>query len=256
LCAAELHASTAPPSPPAVTAQARGLALRYAGAAEAVIQGLDLTLAGGSGLVVIGPSGSGKSTLLRLLGTALAPTAGSLSLFGRDVARLDRDALAGLRRRIGILFQDNRLMPAVTVFDNIALPLRLRGLAGAELETRLAPLLERLGLAPRRARRVGELSIGQQRIVAFGRALAGDPKLLLVDEPMAHLDLTRMSLVTTLLAEQRALGRTVVMTAVDDVSADLRDFDQARLVGGMLRQPGPRSPLAAPPATLALARAG
>ena len=167
----------------------RGVAMRYesrAGAVDALAP-IDLGLAQGEVVAVVGPSGCGKTTLLRTIAGLTRPTSGSVRLHGRDLwsrRRPDPEALASL----AIVFQDANLLPWLTVEDNIALPLKLRGVDRAARRAAAAALCERTGLEGFARHRPRELSIGIRQRVALARALVDAPRLLLLDEPFASLD--------------------------------------------------------------------
>ena len=141
--------------------------MRYGPAAE-VLHDIDLRLPAGSFHFLVGPSGAGKSSLLRLLSLTQAPSRGRIMLFGRDVAQLDRPETALLRRRIGVVFQDFRLLDHLTAFDNLALPLRLGGASDEQISNHVSDLLGWLGLGEAIEKRPPELSMGQRQLVAIG----------------------------------------------------------------------------------------
>ncbi|MGH7040608.1 MAG: ABC transporter ATP-binding protein [Acetobacteraceae bacterium] len=181
----------APPSPPldAPLVRARGLCLTLPAAAGPVniLRGLDLDLAAGETVGLVGRSGSGKTSLLMLLAGLERPTAGSLTFAGRDLTRLDEDALARWRRdHVGIVFQSFHLIPGMTAAENVAVPLELAGRRDAGRVA--AQLLDAVGLGHRLRHLPGQLSGGEQQRVALARALAARPALLLADEPTGNLD--------------------------------------------------------------------
>ncbi len=148
-----------------------------------------LRLARGEVVAIIGPSGSGKTTLLQIAGAIDRPTSGHVRIEGRDLADLDRKALAVLRRRrVGFVFQTFNLMPGLSALDNVALPLRLDGCKRAQAAARARQLLEEVELGHRLAHRPGQLSAGEQQRVALARALANSPAVVLADEPSGSLD--------------------------------------------------------------------
>ena len=172
----------------------------------AVLHGVNLALASGEMLVIVGASGCGKSTLLRLVAGLEVPTSGRIVLDGRDVARLDPSA-----RDIAMVFQNYALYPHMSVFDNMAYGLRIRGLAKPDIERRVHEAADMLGLRPMLARKPRQLSGGQRQRVAMGRAIVREPKLFLFDEPLSNLDAT---LRVQMRAEIRRLQRRMRVTSL------------------------------------------
>ncbi len=187
-----------------------GVGLRY-GAGALVLHDLTFALPSGAFRWLSGPSGSGKTSLLRLLTFAERPTAGRLSVLGQQIESARRRDLPPLRRRIGMVFQDFRLLPHLSAFDNVALPLRLARRPEAQLRADVAEMLRWVGLEQRAAARPNELSGGEQQCVAIARAVIHRPALLLADEPTGNLDDTQARRLLELLAELNRLGTTVVV---------------------------------------------
>jgi putative ABC transport system ATP-binding protein len=159
-----------------------------------------------------GPSGSGKSTLLSILGLLDAPTAGQYELGGEKAASLDETERAFVRnRRIGFIFQSFNLIGDLTVYENVELPLTYRGIAPAERKKRSEQALEKVGMMHRARHMPGQLSGGQQQRVAVARAVAGEPLILLADEPTGNLDSKNGDGVMALLEELHAAGATICM---------------------------------------------
>jgi len=186
----------------------------YANGSLAVqaLRGVSLEVPAGEYLAIMGPSGSGKSTLMNILGCLDTVSSGRYALDGLDVADLDEADLAEIRnRRIGFVFQQFNLLPALTAWRNVELPLFYAGVAPAERKRRAIAALERVGLGDRVDHRPGELSGGQQQRVAVARALAGEPAMILADEPTGNLDSTSTADVLDLLDELHAAGRTIVL---------------------------------------------
>ncbi|MBM0128203.1 ABC transporter ATP-binding protein [Pimelobacter simplex] len=188
------------------------------------LRGIDVRIDEGEYVAVIGPSGSGKSTLMNLLGCLDLPTEGRYVLAGEDTSSLDEAALAAIRnRRIGFVFQQFHLLPSMTAWRNVELPLVYAGLPRPERRERAIAALARVGLGDRVDHRPGELSGGQQQRVAVARALVTEPALLLADEPTGNLDSGSTRDVLELLDELHGSGRTIVLiTHEPDVAARAR----------------------------------
>jgi len=153
------------------------------------LKGVDLEIAEGEFLALVGPSGSGKSTLLNLIGGLDRPTSGRLSVAGEDLGELSRRALAELRlKRIGFVFQEYNLIPVLNALENVEYVMLLQGVPDVERRDRARAILGEVGLAGMEDRRPGELSGGQQQRVAVARAIVAEPALVLADEPTANLD--------------------------------------------------------------------
>jgi lipoprotein-releasing system ATP-binding protein len=165
-----------------------------------VLRGVDLTLAPGDALAVMGPSGSGKSTLLYILGTLDAPTSGAVRLGGTDPFALPERELAAFRNgRIGFVFQDHHLLPQCSAVENVLIPTLVGKDAPAAVKDRALKLLDRVGLSSRLTHRPAELSGGERQRVAVARALVQRPALVLADEPTGNLDRTSAAAVGDLL---------------------------------------------------------
>jgi putative ABC transport system ATP-binding protein len=181
------------------------------------LRGIDLTVAEGEFLAIMGPSGSGKSTLLHLLGGVDSATSGQVLLEGADLATLSDDQRTiTRRRRIGFIFQSFNLLPTLSAEENVSLPLELDGVALVEARRRAAAALDLVGMAPRRTHFPGSLSGGEQQRTAIARALVIEPALLLADEPTGNLDSANGRQVTMLLrrlVDQRR--QTIVMVTHD-----------------------------------------
>jgi cell division transport system ATP-binding protein len=189
--------------------------LRY-GNGPQVLQGLSFALPPGAFRWLLGPSGAGKTSLLRLLTLAVRPTAGQLTLLGVEVERARRRDLPRLRRQIGMVFQDFRLLPHLSAFDNVALPLRLAGRPEGQVRADVGEMLRWVGLAGQLEARPAELSGGEQQRVAIARAVIGRPALLLADEPTGNLDDAQAERLMQLLGELNRLGTTVVVATHND----------------------------------------
>ena len=176
------------------------------------LDGISFALARGEMVALVGPSGCGKTTLLNLIGCVDLPTSGDIRIEGRSTSDLDDDALTLLRRdRIGTIFQFFNLLPALTVAQNVALPLVLQHVPPAELDARVAGALELVGMAKRAAAFPAELSGGQQQRVAIARAVVHRPTIVLADEPTGNLDTRSGGIVLDLLRRLADAGQTVLM---------------------------------------------
>lgn len=191
-------------------------------AAVAALAGVDLTVASGEFVALMGPSGSGKSTCMNVIGCLDTPTAGSYRLAGVEVTRLDADGRALLRRYvIGFVFQGFHLLPRLTALENVELPLLYQGVAKRERRARALAALREVGLAGREHHRPSELSGGQQQRVAIARAIVTRPQLLLADEPTGNLDSARSHEIMRLLdALNRTTGVTIVMVTHEPEMAE------------------------------------
>jgi putative ABC transport system ATP-binding protein len=180
------------------------------------LRNFDLQVQAGEFVAVTGPSGSGKTTFLTIAGLLEAFSSGRYELDGIDVSRMGDDERSRIRnRKIGFIFQAFNLIPDLDVIDNIEVPLRYRGLPGAERRRLATDALARVGLSARARHYPGELSGGQQQRVAIARALAGQPRLLLADEPTGNLDSQMARSVMELLEELHRDGATLVMVTHD-----------------------------------------
>jgi putative ABC transport system ATP-binding protein len=180
------------------------------------LRGIDLAVAEGEFLAIVGPSGSGKSTLMHILGCLDRPTSGAYRFGGTAVAELTDDQLAELRSRaIGFVFQTYNLLPRTSALENVATPLLYQGVPRRERLARARAALERLGLGDRVDHEPSELSGGQQQRAAIARALVTEPRLLLADEPTGNLDTVSGGEVIGILHELNSAGMTVVLITHD-----------------------------------------
>ena len=205
----------------------RGAALQESAAAQPVISMVDVgmtypngkvaladvnvTIPGGDFVFLVGPSGAGKSTFIRLLIREQLPTSGRVTVAGRDLLRMRRRDVPKLRRRIGIVFQDFRLLPQKTVFENVAFALEVTGAGRAEIRRRVPQLLSLVGLQEHNEHLPTQLSGGEQQRVAIARALVHDPAMLIADEPTGNLDPVTSWEIIQLLIQINGLGTTVLM---------------------------------------------
>ncbi|HEU0120328.1 MAG TPA: ABC transporter ATP-binding protein [Bryobacteraceae bacterium] len=188
------------------------------------LAGIHLNLRRGEYVSISGPSGCGKSTLLAILGLLDSPTGGSYVLNGRPVQSLKLAERARIRNReIGFIFQAFNLIGDLTVYENVELPLTYRGMSGAERKKRVGEALERVGMSHRVKHYPSQLSGGQQQRVAVARALAGDPSILLADEPTGNLDSQNGEQVMDLLRELHRGGATICMVTHDPRYAKYAD---------------------------------
>jgi cell division transport system ATP-binding protein len=172
---------------------------------------VNVTIPAGDFVFLVGPSGAGKSTFIRLLIREQLPTSGRVIVDGRDLARLRRRDVPKLRRRIGIVFQDFRLLPAKTVFENVAFALEVTGAGGADIRRRVPQLLNLVGLQDHADHLPTQLSGGEQQRVAIARALVHEPAMLIADEPTGNLDPVTSWEIIQLLIQINGMGTTVLM---------------------------------------------
>ena len=209
--------------------------VRYGAGAE-VLADISFTLPAGSFHFLTGPSGAGKSTLLRLMYLGHRPSRGLISLFGRDTATIVPTELPLIRRRIGVVFQEFRLLDHLSAVDNVALPLRVAGVAEDQVRRHVTELLDWVGLADRLDARPVVLSGGEQQRVAIARAVINRPSLLLADEPTGNVDDPIAVRLMYLFEELNKLGTTVVIAThnrslVSRFKHGLVELDEGRLVG-------------------------
>ena len=188
--------------------------LRY-GTDREVLSNVSFTLFPGRFYFLTGASGAGKTSLLKLLYLAQRPSRGAIRMFGTDVITLPRDRLPAYRRRMGVVFQDFRLVDHLSAFDNVALPLRVAGVREADLQAPVADMLEWVGLAQRADARPATLSGGEQQRVAIARAVIGRPDMLVADEPTGNVDPEMALKLIRLFEALNRLGTTVVVATHD-----------------------------------------
>jgi len=180
------------------------------------LKGVDLRIRAGEFVAIVGPSGSGKSTLMNLVGCLDTPTGGTYLLRDKEVAGLDKNELAKIRNeRVGFVFQNFNLLPQITAFENVEMPLMFGGIPRKERKERVRTLLEKVGLAERMEHRPTELSGGQMQRVAVARALAMNPDIVLADEPTGNLDTSSGGDVMSLFEELWKQGRTMIVITHD-----------------------------------------
>jgi putative ABC transport system ATP-binding protein len=208
------------PPPPLVALRALSRIYREGERERVVLRDVDLEVARGEFVALVGRSGSGKSTLLNLISGIDAPSAGEVAIAGTPITGLgERERTLFRRRHIGFVFQFFNLVATLTVEENLRLPLELVGRAGAEARTRVAALLRDVGLADRAAAYPDRLSGGEQQRVAVARALAHDPELILADEPTGNLDTDAAEQVLGLLSRARREGGKTVLIVTHSADA-------------------------------------
>lgn len=199
---------------PAPVLRMTNVGLRY-GRAPEVLKDISLTLKAGSFHFLTGASGAGKSSLLKLIYLAHRASRGDVELFGQDVERSPREALPAVRRRIGVVFQEYRLLDHLSAMDNVALPLRVAGQKPAAYRADAAELLEWVGLGARKLAMPATLSGGEKQRLAIARAVVNRPELLIADEPTGNVDHEMRLKILRLFVELNRLGATVLIASHD-----------------------------------------
>jgi cell division transport system ATP-binding protein len=199
------------------------------------LQGLNLEVQAGEFVFLVGPSGAGKSTLMKLLYRAEQPTAGQVLVGGVDITRLSEGQMPGLRQRIGVVFQDYKLLPQRTVFENVAFALKVLGVSRVEMQKRVRSALDLVGLRDSADCFPTQLSGGQQQRVCLARAIVNTPPLLIADEPTGNLDPETSWEIMRLLTKINMHGTTVVVAThnklvVDNMRRRVVTIDHGRLV--------------------------
>jgi cell division ATP-binding protein FtsE len=207
--------------------------LRY-GMGPEVLRDVSFFLPERSFQFLSGPSGSGKTTLLRLLFLSLKPTRGLITIFGKDRSRITRDELPMIRRKIGVVFQDFRLLDHLTTYENVALPLRVRGREEASYRSDVVELLKWVGLGDRMHVLPPVLSGGEKQRAAIARALIEQPRILLADEPTGNVDPQLARRLLRLLIELNRMGTAVVIATHDIGLMDQVEARRMVLSGGRL----------------------
>ncbi len=232
-----------PPTLPHATIAMRGITKVFATdeMETHALRGIDLAINTGDFVSICGPSGCGKSTLLSLLGLLDMPTCGSYQIEGHEVSGLSLSEAAYIRNeKIGFIFQSFNLIDELTVFDNIALPLRYRraNVPKAEIDARVQACLQKVEMTHRAGHRPNQLSGGQQQRIAIARALVGQPALLLLDEPTGNLDSKNGDAVMDILCELNSQGNTLCMVTHDPRYADMASRKLHLLDGRILDADG------------------
>ena len=208
--------------------------LRYGNGPE-ILRDLTFSVEPGSFHFLTGPSGAGKTSLLRLLLLSLKPSRGRVTMFGEDVSNLSQDRLLQMRRHIGIVFQEFRLLDHLTTFENVALPLRVLGQPESEYRPNVTELLEWVGLGERMNALPSLLSGGEKQRAAIARAVIARPKVLLADEPTGNVDPDLSSRLVHLFAElNRTLGMTIILATHELPLLDQFNYPRMLLSKGEL----------------------
>jgi cell division transport system ATP-binding protein len=228
----------------ATIVQFDNVGLRYGTGAE-TLSDVSFSLKEGGFYFLTGASGAGKTSLLKLIYLSQRPSRGLIRMFGEDIVNARRDQLPSLRRRIGVVFQDFRLVPHISAFDNIALPLRVLGATEPEVEKSVREMLDWVGLSERASARPATLSGGEQQRVAIARAVIARPEILVADEPTGNVDPEMAARLLHLFDGLNKLGTTLVI-ATHDLhllsrigNATMMRLDEGRLSDptGLLRYP-------------------
>jgi len=211
-----------------------GVCKSYNGKAYA-LHDVTLHIERGEFVFLVGPSGAGKSTFIKLLFREIKPDKGSIFVNGVDIVGLTNDEVPGLRRRLGIVFQDYRLLPDRTVFDNVAFAMRVTEAPTKLIKPRVMKVLDYVGLADKAFSKSTELSGGEQQRVAIARAIVNDPKLIIADEPTGNLDPSTAMEIMDIFESIRARGATIIMAThsqdiVNALSKRVIAIDHGRIV--------------------------
>ena len=199
-----------------------------------VLHDISFSLPAGSFHFLTGPSGAGKSSLMRLMYLAHRPYRGSIAMFGRDVSSLPRQELATFRRRIGVVFQDFRLLEHLTALENVALPLRISGAKEVQIRDQVAELLSWVGLGEQINAKPSTLSGGEQQRVAIARAVIARPQVLLADEPTGNVDGKIATRLMHLFEELNKIGTTIVVATHNEALLERFPHSRMRIENGVL----------------------
>lgn len=200
-----------------------------------LLKGVNFLLAPGSFYFLTGASGAGKSSLLKLIYMGLRPAAGSVTLFGRNTKSLNRDEAAEMRRKMGIVFQDFRLIDHLNLFDNVALPMRIAGAKETDVRRYVTELLRWVGLAEVMEAFPSQLSGGEQQRAAIARAVIGKPNILLADEPTGNIDSQMGTKLMYLFEELNRMGTTVIIATHNDSWLQKLPHHQLRIEAGKVK---------------------
>jgi cell division transport system ATP-binding protein len=213
--------------------QFSAVAKRYPGGQEA-LRGVSLEVASGEMVAITGHSGAGKSTLLKLAAGIERASSGTVMIQGQNLSALGETALAVLRRRIGFVFQDHKLLFDRNAFDNVALPLRIAGFGREEAGRRVRASLDKVGLLAREKAMPVALSGGEQQRLCIARAIVNRPSILIADEPTGNLDADYARAIVDLFASFHQVGVTVILSTHDEVSVDRLKCRRIALAAGAL----------------------
>lgn len=191
--------------------QMNNVTMVYGNSDVAALDGVSLSISEGEFAFLVGPSGSGKTTIIKLLTGEIRPTEGEITVNGFNMGEMKRRKMPKMRRTIGVVFQDFRLIENMTVYDNVAFAMRVVGATGKEIKARVPKVLELVGLKGREKRLPTELSGGEQQRVAIARALVNNPKMIIADEPTGNLDPVRSLELMLLLEKINDMGTTVLV---------------------------------------------
>ncbi len=212
--------------------------VRYPGSKKDAIKGVSFTLEDGEFAFLVGPSGSGKSTIIKLLTGEIRASGGKIKVNDFDLRAMKRRQLPKLRRTLGVIFQDFRLIEDMTVYDNVAFAMRVVGAPNREIRKQVPYVLDLVDLADCRNRLPRELSGGEQQRVAIARALVNSPKLIIADEPTGNLDPAKSLEIMLLLQKINEMGTTVLVVTHEKELVNAFDKRVMALSGGMLISDG------------------
>jgi len=184
------------------------------------VNGINVKIKQGEFVYVVGPSGAGKSTFIKMMYREEKPSAGSILINGVDLAKLKEKKVPNLRRNIGVVFQDFKLLPRLTVFENVELPLLYLGFSSSDRKKKVNAVLEKMEIMHRRSHFPQQLSGGQQQRVAVSRAIVSNPKIILADEPTGNLDSSHGDEVMNMLTQLNEQGTTILMVTHSPTYAD------------------------------------